>query len=400
MRELLVMETASLGVLTSLFGRFHTEDIVYCNWKSNEHLGASMVGATDLDLLVDRKSALPLARILSQAGVKRFVVEPFHRYPGVEDYVCFDPHSGKLIHLHVHYQLTLGEKHLKGYRPPWEELVLSTRVLDGTHRIYVADPHVELLLLVVRAAVKLRVRDRLLAALRSTYMADKVVQEFHWLVGRIQRERLLELARPLVGDTAARLLVEMVGGSPPSKRQLLAFRQSAVPALRGYRTYGAWEARRRRWLREGRTLWWLAENRYYHVPKNSSRTCPQGGLAIAFVSPGGAGRSTLPSEIAAWLGEELAVLPITAPRTARGWRRRAARARSARDQGKIVILDGLPPADLCPLDLVVQLRPPRGSGATLSHPQYPTATRVVDVDAGQPAARVLPELKQTIWDSI
>src|SRR6266508_703458 len=117
--------------------------------------------------------------------------------------------------------------------------------------------------------------------------------------------------------------------------------------------------------------------------------------------PRGAGPARLPD---VWrvggAAPELAVLPIAAPRTARGWRRRAARAKSARDQGKIVILDGLPPADLCPVDLVVQLRPPRGSGATVSHPQYPTATRVVDVDAGQPAARVLPELQQAIWDSI
>ena len=82
MRELLEMgppsrpvpTTVSLGVLTSLFRRLHAEDIAYCHWKSNEHLAASMVGDTDLDLLVDRNAAQPLARILGELDVKRFVV--------------------------------------------------------------------------------------------------------------------------------------------------------------------------------------------------------------------------------------------------------------------------------------------------------------------------------------
>jgi hypothetical protein len=99
MRELLEMvassrpvtTTAALGVVTSLFRRLHAEGVVYCHWKSNEHLDASMVGATDFDLLVDRRDALAVAKIFTQMNIKPFVVAPFHQYPGVEDYVCCDP---------------------------------------------------------------------------------------------------------------------------------------------------------------------------------------------------------------------------------------------------------------------------------------------------------------------
>ena len=36
---------APLGVLTSLFARLHAENILYCHWKSNEHVHATMLGA-------------------------------------------------------------------------------------------------------------------------------------------------------------------------------------------------------------------------------------------------------------------------------------------------------------------------------------------------------------------
>lgn len=393
MRELLEMgassrpvtTTTALGVVTSLFRRLHAEGVVYCHWKSNEHLDASMVGATDFDLLVDRRDALAVAEIFAQMNIKRFVVAPFHQYPGVEDYVCCDPDTGKLIHLHIHFQLTVGEKLLNGYRLPWEEIVLSTRMLDSRHEIYVADPHVELVLLVTRAAVKLRARDLFLGTLRRTYFQHKVLREFAWLARRIERGRLLDVARRLVGPKAAAILLDMLD-APPAKRRLLAFRRTCEPSLGSYRTFSAWGARVRRWLREARTLWWWVENRYYRVPKNSSRTCPQGGVMIAVVGADAAGQSSIANAIAEWLAEEVAVVPITAAMRVppRAWR--------ARSLGKIVILDGWPSLETSPPDVVVKLH-------AVPH-VYPPSTRVVDIDANQPVERVLSEVQHAVWHSI
>ena len=129
----------ALGVLRGLFERVHADGIRYCHWKSNQHLQASMVGKTDVDILVDRRAIVPLTKILGETNFKRFVVKPGRGYPGIEDYVGFDTASGTLTHLHVHYQLTLGEKFLKGHRLPWEELFLSSRIRDPAHGIYVTD---------------------------------------------------------------------------------------------------------------------------------------------------------------------------------------------------------------------------------------------------------------------
>src|SRR5688572_32969105 len=90
---------------------------------------------------------------------------PHRGYPGVESFVGMDYDTGVLLHLHLHYQLTVGERHLKSYNLPWEDLVLSTRVLDEASGTYVADPNLEYMLLMVRAGLKVRVRERLRAAL-------------------------------------------------------------------------------------------------------------------------------------------------------------------------------------------------------------------------------------------
>ena len=90
-----------LGILRSLFDRLHAEGIRYCHWKSNEHLDASLIGRTDVDVLVDRRAIVPLTRLLGDLGFKRFVVKAGLGYPGIEDYVGFDRDSGALTHLHV-----------------------------------------------------------------------------------------------------------------------------------------------------------------------------------------------------------------------------------------------------------------------------------------------------------
>jgi thymidylate kinase len=297
-----------LEVLDQLFRRLDAEQIRYCHWKSNEHLGATMDGATDVDFLVDRRGAQRLAHVLTEGtSFKRFVVKAGRGYPGIEDYVGFDPATGKLSHLHVHYQLTLGEKFLKGHRLPWEEAVLESRVRDESSGLWITDPHLELLILIVRHVMKLRLRDSALAVVGHDYFRGGMLRELRWLAARVRSDQLVARAEPLVGPVAARLLPGMIAGRGPSIRQLRAFRRHAVPRLSSYRMYSAAGATRRMWLREWTWIWWRLTNLVVRAPTRSTRTPPQGGLAIAFVGPDGAGKSTLTSAVADWLAREIAV---------------------------------------------------------------------------------------------
>ena len=293
-----------LVTVTDLFDRLHAAGIRYCHWKSNEHLGATMTGATDIDILVDRAATQKLVRVLADTTFKRFETIARRGYPAIESYLGLDPHTGRLIHFHLHYRLTVGERHLKGYRLPWEETVLATRIWDETSDVYVADPHVELVLLMVRAALKMRLRDRLFAALGRAYVRGGVLREFRWLTARIKSGRLTEVAGKLVGAQAAALLVTMAGVPEPTARQLHAFQQAILPPLSSFRTYGPVEAWWRRWLRQWRVpLTSLQRRMGMHV--NIRRVVPHGGVLVAFVGSDGSGKSTVTTEITRWLSADV-----------------------------------------------------------------------------------------------
>jgi len=295
---------AALGLVTQLLDCFQAEDISYCHWKSNEHLGPAIEGITDLDILVARENAVALARVLAGEGFKRFRTAPARTYPAIEDYLGFDSDSGRLIHLHVHYQLTLGAQYVKGHRLPWEKHVLDTRLFDEANNIYVAAPEVELVLLAVRSALKVRLRDRLAG---GSPLGAGARREWTWLVARVPALRVLRVADELLGPAGAAALAPMLTASPPSVRRLVAFRRAIRGALRAYRTYPPMEARLRRWGREFAVVWARIGRRWLGGATDTRRTVVAGGVLVAFIGADGAGKSTATSAVANWLGWKIAV---------------------------------------------------------------------------------------------
>jgi thymidylate kinase len=302
----------TLQVVAGLLRALDDADVRYCHWKSNEHLTAALQGLTDLDVLVDRASVRITTRLLAGQGFRRFATAPAAAYPGVEDHLAVDPFTGRLVHLHLHWQLTLGEPYLKGYRLPWEERMLAGRRLDHDGEVYVADPHVELLLLLVRAALKLRTRDRLGSLAGHAYVSGDLLREHRWLQTRVDPARLREVAAELVGPVAAER-VHALADRDPTTNDLRALRREVEPPLERCRTFAPSEAALRRWWREGRSLMGRALRRYargWSSPSPWRRTVPQGGMIVAVLGADGSGKSTLARELGRWLGRKVDVLEL------------------------------------------------------------------------------------------
>jgi len=297
-----------LGLLRAVFDDLHRAGVRYCHWKSNEHLGATLAGDTDVDVLVDRASIGAVAQVLRTRGCKRLQVAPDRAYPGIESWVGCDPATATLSHLHVHYQLTLGEKYLKGHRLPWEERFLATRVYDERRALYVADPVLELIVLVLRQAMKLRARDRVKAWLGVEFVRGGALREFQWLAARAPAETVAALAGELLSSRAAWVIPAMLAAGRPTVSQLRALRRLADPGTAEYRLYRSSGAAGRGWGRELRAglaklRRWLGGRRY-----GSTRTLPNGGVVVAVIGPDGAGKSTLVEALVGWLAREVAVM--------------------------------------------------------------------------------------------
>ena len=303
-------EAEPLSALRTVLAALERAGVVHCHFKSNQHLRAALAGDTDLDLLVARSGARAAQALLAAHGMKRFDPGLATGYPAVEDWIGFDAPTGRLIHLHVHYRLPVGELHLKSYRLPFADALLATRVRDAETGVFTSEPHHELLLLLLRQALKAGFRDRLRAFSRRPAFAGGARREYDWLRERTEPARVLALAEREFGPDVAAGVAPLLAGEP-DLGALLRLRRAVARALAPYRTWGALEAALRRGGREAvqRATRWLRRRRI-QAPRSFRRASPTGGCVIAFVGCDGSGKSTLLAETTRWLGWKLDVLPI------------------------------------------------------------------------------------------
>jgi thymidylate kinase len=277
--------------------------VPFCAWKSNEHLTAACAGETDLDLLVDREHATVLREIVAGLGIKALVPPVDGRHPATEHFLGLDDATGTLFHVHVQYELVLGEKYIKNYMLPMERVFLdSTQQLTG---VPVPRPEVELAVLATRTLLKYRLRDIVKDTLhvRSPGVPAETRAEIAWLRNRTTIADVRALLQqpdgvlPVEPICAFLELVERTtrGGTAPFR-----LRAQVRRALRPYRRRGTARAgiayARGAWLRGRRLRTKPADLRMMPVA---------GGGAVAFVGPDGSGKSTLTGAVDGWLGWKL-----------------------------------------------------------------------------------------------
>jgi hypothetical protein len=294
----------AVPALLACLGDLADAGVRHCAWKSNDHLLAALAGETDLDLLVDRHDAAEFATVVSRHGLKGVVAPPEAAYPAVQHHLGLDRASGRLFHLHVHFQLVLGERYVKNHRLPVErELLDSTRILHG---VPVPAAELELAILAVRALLKYRARDVVKDVLhiRAPGIPADTRDEIAWL----RSGRDLEAIRSQLDGIGAVVPIDIVcsflavvASNRRSGLDLLRLRTRLRWALRDRQRRGRVQARATYARALCRRRWRLVLGR-----RDEPRmTLPRGGTTIAFIGADGAGKSTVAGEVAAWLGWKL-----------------------------------------------------------------------------------------------
>ena len=118
-----------------------------------------LAGEGDVDLLVARSDLHRVQLILAERDFKFFPSVADRDHPATLSFLGYDERSGRLIHIHLHSQLIVGERLLKNYRIPWEGPLLSRAILHPTLPVRILEPTSEAVLLVVRACLELRRLD-------------------------------------------------------------------------------------------------------------------------------------------------------------------------------------------------------------------------------------------------
>lgn len=195
----------ALVVVENLFKEFHDKHIRYCHWKSNEHLEAALNAETDLDILVDENQKEQAIEILLNQNFILFEAVWDRRYNGIVDFIGFDKKEAKIIHLHTHFKLAVGESGIKNYHLKWEEEILSTRVYNKVYNIYTTDPALEYLLLLARTGLKHKnISNRKTKRVEIDFLAEN-----NWLNDQIQWENVREYSTKLFDDKINHLVKEL-----------------------------------------------------------------------------------------------------------------------------------------------------------------------------------------------
>lgn len=295
-----------LPLIADLLDALHRGGVRYCHWKSTPSIAVALQGRTDLDLLVDRRHAAEFATTIREVGFKPFISSAARRFPGVEDHIGHDEESGRLVHLHVYFQLILGEEHVKNHRLPLEQAFLDgARQRDG---IMVPPPALELTVLGLRVLLKYRETDAIKDVLglgRRGGIPPDARRELLALRDQVTDDDLLAAMSknlPTVDPELVPRLLAVVATDPRHASALRNLRRRARDGLRAYER-----------LSRRQAVWTSLRSRIPRTPplrllfrglarSNLRRKSPAGGgLTVAVVGPDGAGKSTVIAGLREWL---------------------------------------------------------------------------------------------------
>jgi thymidylate kinase len=301
-------EEAVLPLLRAMLSDFHRHNISYCYWKSSRRVQVALSGEADLDLLIAMEDQHRASAILLQRDFKPFASVSGRSHPSISSFLGYDEPSGRLVHLHLHFRLIVGERLLKNYRVPWESEVLARAIRHRTLPIKVLDRESEALLLIFRCCLELRRTDPMTlrgwAAAKRKFALDR--EELRL---RVDRAALFSLAAELLDADLARMCVRAFYDERAidSDRRL---RRGVQRRFAPYRRYNAVEGNLRK---VGKAAAWLfsgVNKKFLHWPRPWGRLAPGGGHMVAVIGLDGSGKSTIVAAIRDWLSTEIDVLPM------------------------------------------------------------------------------------------
>ena len=281
-----------LRLVRALCDALEDQDVAYCHFKSNNELALSAEGVNDLDLLVSRRDARRFEELLTRHGFKRARSRSSLRVPGVEHWYGLDTPTDRLVHLHVHLRLVVGDDMTKNYRLPIEDAYLASTTHDGLFRI--PAPEFELVLFVVRMVLKHGPWDVGVGPRSS--LSGRERGELDFLLGRADPEivrNVLASSVPMLNEALWEGCIgSLQSGVSPISRVRIAYELQRCLAP---------FARRPQVVDSALKLWRRRSRRIRRRIVGESTKMFDQGSVIAIVGGDGAGKTSAVEEVHGWL---------------------------------------------------------------------------------------------------
>jgi thymidylate kinase len=283
----------------------HLEEsgVAYCHWKSNAAIDRSASGDNDLDLLVHREDVRRFTGLLSDLGFVR-AGKRGATIPGIESFYGFDAQADRVVHVHAHYQLILGDDRTKNYRVPIEDAYIHSATQGDIFKL--PAPEFEYVVLVIRMTLKYCTWDEIgWNAIRGRRAGPSRTEreELEYLRARVDEERAIFVLKAHLPYLDPEVFADCVNALTP--RSSVRQRTGAGRRLEMCLQPHARRSRRvDRTLRIWRRIVLAAGRRTRGVPKNRLAS---GGAMVGIMGGDGSGKSTALAALGGWLGPEFDV---------------------------------------------------------------------------------------------
>lgn len=377
------------------FSRLKAANVEYVHWKSNTNIEQALNNVDDLDILVHPKDKEIIFGIFKEMDIIKANSKTERWQRDIYNYIGLDINTQSLVHIHLHFRLTLGYDFDKCFDLPIVNEYLRDR-WEYRGKVFLPSFENEYCILVIRLILKNALTPFLLRFPHHQYSIIKnakssgVVKgggyrEFIDLRQKIdlqKLERCLDTNFAFVNKSTF-LLCETTLNDNNSVSAFIKSGKKLKKELRKYCAHGEARSFYKSFLRlnEGRLAIILRKLKIYD--RIDGKKPENGGRIFAFVGGDGAGKTTTISTLVRTLKREFAVRSIhlgKPKRTFIGWNLRIVsktlgllglrdtskaliylevalnrksafkRACKLRDKGIIVILDRIPLEGLTAMD--------------------------------------------------
>src|SRR5690625_2278665 len=271
------------SVTINLFKEWDNSKIKYCHWKSIDHLEASYLALTDLDVLIDKKDANSAIHLALKNGFVEVKSSHFRGYPGVRDFISYDSEVDNWVHLHFHTQLSAGDRWVKAYHFPFERFILKDRVWNKTYQTWTIAPIYELLILVFRMNAKFS----------KNWLKDKkILEEIKFIQLSHQTNTILldEEITNYIRESGIKLLNNLITKEDPQRLNINEFRKAFK--INEFRRMSRGRFFFLSKLRYSYRIYSEIRRRILKIYSSGRRTFPGGGYIIAFIGIDGSGKTS------------------------------------------------------------------------------------------------------------
>ena len=294
-----------LRLSRELFEAWNRAGLSYCHWKGNSKLLRGLNGETDLDVYLCPKDREAGERILREQRFLFCRTQLGAELPEIYDWVGMDGDTGRLIHVHLHYQLVTGRRGLREYTLPWGELALETAVPDPATGVRVMEPALELIQRWIRVPLERSLRSVWKARLGGSFrLTEKESLDLTYLQGAADRARAEALCADLFRNPET--LRSLLWKERLTAKEFCSLRAWARKELKAGRRGGAlslaWQSGSLNLRLKVRAL----AGRVFHATLIRRKVPAEGpGRLIAFIGQDGSGKSTVTKEMVRWLSWKL-----------------------------------------------------------------------------------------------